>query len=402
MHLEQSVKSTNIETGNLVVEGHNGVSLESIVADASSSVQITSKEGDVDFKAKAYTNAEYHEESSSSLGGLFSERSVDAISDTLLSNASTKAENNIIVDGKNVNLVATDLETNSGGIKLSATENVNIVSGMEARSEEHIREKSGLSLGYSSGRVTFAEETTDSTQTTSYTNKASTIKTNTLLIESGQDTNVIASDITSGVMRVDAARDFNVLSDKDITLNNEEHSKKEIGVEFTLTSKESSVFAGYWEDKNTQSSTENQIASSNIAVGTLDVNSQSTNVTGSNIAGEDITINSENIRILSDKTNSNTDAYTKSIKAGVEVGVRQNLSTAVDAIVEVGDAQSASAVVARSLQAYDAVQSFAEQPVKAGVTALYEESSTDSHSANSQVVSSSVTATNSLTINASR
>ena len=401
MKLTQNVKGTNIETANLVIEGNKGISLESMHANAGNSVHITSETGDVDFTAKNYTNANYHEESKSILGGLISERSVDAVSETLLADSSTKAENNIVVDGKDINLLATDLETSNGGVKLSATQNVNIVSGLESRSEEHIREESGLSLGYSDGRFTFAEEITDNTENTSYTNKASTIKTNTLLLASGQDSNVIASDITAGSMRVDAGRDFNVLSDKDITANNEEHSTKEIGVEFTLNSRESSVFAGYWEDKVETSSTQSTVISSNIHAGSLEVNSQSTTVLGSAITGENITINSENIHILSDSTNTNADTYTHVIKAGVEMAVRQNLSNVVDAVAEVGKAEDASAVTARGLRAYDALQTFSEQPVTAGVTALYEESSTDTHMTNSQVVSSSVSASNSLTLNAS-
>ena len=400
MNLDQSVKSTNIQTENLVIEGNTGVSLESMTANASSSVHIASAEGDVDFNAKAYTNAAYHEERSSSLGGLFSERSVDIMNETLLSSASTNAENNIIVDGMNVNLMATDLETNSGGIKLSAAENVNIVSGMEARNEEHIREKSGLNLGFSSGRVTFAKETIDSKKSASETNKASTVKTNALIIESGQDTNIIASVITADVVRVDSDRDFNVLSDKDVTFNNEEHSTKEIGVEFTLTSREASVFAGYWEDETQTQHTQSAVVSSSITARNLNVNAENTNVVGSHIRGEDISINSENIRILSDATNTNADVYTKSIKAGIEAGVKQNLSNVVEGVASIGESKSASAVAAKGLQTYDALQSFSEQPVTAGVNFIYEENSVDTHSKNSDVVASTVTASNELTLNA--
>lgn len=211
---------------------------------------------------------------------------------------------------------------------------------------------------------------------------------------------MIASDITAGAMQVDAGRDFNVLSDKDSVSRNEKYSKKEIGVELTLNSEEASLFAGYWEEKNGQKSTQSEVASSNINAGSLKVNSKNTNVVGSNIAGQKIEIDSENIRVLSDTINSNTDAYTKSIKAGIEVGVKQNLSDTVDAVTGIADAQSGTAVVAQSLKAYDAVQSFAEQPVTAGVNAIYEESRTDTESRNSQVIGSSITATETLTLNA--
>lgn len=398
--LSQSVKGTMIDTGIVQIEGKEGTGVESAEITAGKAAHITSQNSNVDFTAKSYTNAEYHETRESILGGLYKGRSVDSISETKLADSATRAESSIIVGGKNVNLVATELETNNGGIKLTATENVNIVSGMEAHSETHIKEEKGLSFGVSGGRLTYAEETKESTKTTSYTNKASTVKTNALLVESGQDTNVIASDITAGAMQVDAGRDFNVLSDKDSVSRNEKYSKKEIGVELTLNSEEASLFAGYWEEKNGQKSTQSEVASSNINAGSLQVNSQNTNVVGSNIAGQKIEIDSENIRVLSDTTNSNTDAYTKSIKAGIEVGVKQNLSDTVDAVTGVADAKSGTAAVAQGLKAYDAVQSFAEQPVTAGVNAIYEESRTDTQSRNSQVTGSSITATETLTLNA--
>ncbi len=147
MTLAQSVKGTTIDTATVVIEGKEGVGLESAQITASNAASISSKRGDVDFTATSYTNASFHEETSSFLGGLFSSRSVDALSETKLADSATKAQNQIVVKGENVTLTATDLTTTNGNIHLIADDKVTIQAGMESTTTQHIREKSGLFQG---------------------------------------------------------------------------------------------------------------------------------------------------------------------------------------------------------------------------------------------------------------
>jgi hypothetical protein len=131
--LVQSVKGTTIDTATVVIEGKEGVGLESAQITASNAASISSDKGDVDFTAKGYTNASFHEESSSFLGGLFSSRSVDSLSETKLADSATQAQNQIVVKGENVNLTATDLTTTDGNIHLIAEDKVMIQAGIESR-----------------------------------------------------------------------------------------------------------------------------------------------------------------------------------------------------------------------------------------------------------------------------
>ncbi|MBU1218030.1 hemagglutinin repeat-containing protein, partial [bacterium] len=398
--LNESVASSSLSANNILLNAQQDMNLESVNIDVKNSAEMSSANGNINFTAKAYTNAEVHEQSSSSFGGLVGSHSIDALSQTKLGNSSTTAQNNIAVGGKNINIMATDLKTNGGDIQLSANENVNIISGTEEKSEQHLKESTSFNLGLSGSRVTYAQKTKDATANTSLTNKASNIDTKNLTIESGQDTNVIASNITANGMKVDSARDFNILVDKNVATSKEDHSKQELGVELTLNEKEASLFAGFWEEDNGKSTTTSSVVKSNINVGTLDVTSKDQNIIGSDVIANDITVNSENIRVLADTTNTNTDTYTKSIKAGVSVGVSQNISNAVEAVQDVGNAKSNSATISRGLKAYDAVTSALTKPVNAGVQAVYEQSQTNTNTNNDQVVSSTLYANNTMKLNA--
>ena len=170
MTLAQSVKGTTIDTGTLIIEGKEGVGLESAQITAGNAASISSQRGDVDFTAASYTNAQFHERTSSFLGGLFSERSVDALSETKLADSATTAENQIVVKGENVNLTATDLTTAEGNIYLQAENKVTIQAGIESRTQQTIREKSGLFQG---GHLWQMKK--DETATYDETAKASTI-----------------------------------------------------------------------------------------------------------------------------------------------------------------------------------------------------------------------------------
>ncbi len=170
MTLTQSVKGTTIDTDTLIIEGKEGVGLESAQITAGNAASISSKRGDVDFTAASYTNASFHEETSSFLGGLFSSRSVDSLSETKLADSATKAQNQIVVKGENIALTATDLSTANGNIYLQAEDTVTIQAGMESKTEQHIREKSGLFQG---GHLWQMKK--DETATYDETAKASTL-----------------------------------------------------------------------------------------------------------------------------------------------------------------------------------------------------------------------------------
>ena len=359
-----------------------------------------SKTANVNLSTKAYTNASYHESKSSMLFGLFKDRSVDSKTALKQKGVNANANSQISLNGKNVNITGSSVKVGNGNVFITADENVNIMDATERTSTTKIREHRGLSFGLSGGRLTFAKETKDHKTVIKESAKASNIEAKGISIKSGSDTNVIASNIKAGALKVDAGNDFNVLSDKTNTYTKEMHSKKEIGIELTANSKEVSLFAGYWEDKKGKKSSSSNVVSSNIMAGKMEVNSKNTNIKGSNVVGEDIAIHSDNIRVLDDSTNTQTDSYVKHIKAGVQVGVKQHLSDTINSVKSVAKAKSVSGAVASGAKAYDAVSNFSKHPVSAGVEAIYQSNSSNTKEINSQSVGSKLIASKHLTLDA--
>jgi len=356
----------------------------------------------VNFYAKSYTNADMHESKSSSFGGLVGSHSVDAISQTKLANSATTAKNSITVGGKNINIIANDLEAKNGTVKLQAKNNINITSGQELSTQRYIRESKGLSLGLDGGKFTYAEITKDSNANTNITNKASHLQAKNVLMQSQGDTNIIASNIDANSLQIDTTKDLNLLAAHDTNINTQEHSKKDIGIEFKLTSKEASVFTGYWEDTHGKTTTQKDVAKSSITADNLNIQAESANIVGSDVLANNLMIDAKNTNISSATTSRDTHTYTKSIKAGVSVGVTQHVSDAVESLKSIGDAQSATAGASRTLKAYDALNSFMQKPVDAGVYAIYQEQKTTTDEHSKQTVASNIYATHDATLHAEK
>ena len=392
--LRENTQSSKISATNINMQTDNALNLESANINADKSIDINSKNADVNFYAKSYTNADMHESKSSSFGGLVGSHSIDAMSKTRLAGATTTASNSIVVGGKNINVNANDFNAKNGTIELKADENINIVSGKESSSEQHLRESTGLSLGLSGGKFTYAQMTKDSNTNKNITNKASSINANNLVLESQGDANMVASNVNTNTMEVNVAKDFNVLADQDVNINNQEHSKKDLGVELKLNSKEASLFAGYWEEGNGKTTTQKDVAKSTLNAGTLNIQAKNANIIGSDVLATDAQIDSQNIKVLSATASTDTQSYTKSVKAGVSVGVTQNITDTIDKMKNIGDAQSATGTASRTLKAYDAVNSFLQKPADAGVYAIYKESKTSTSEHSEQAVASNIYAGN--------
>jgi filamentous hemagglutinin len=400
--LRENTQSSKISATNINMQTDNAINIESANINADKSIDINSKNADVNFYAKSYTNADMHESKSSSFGGLVGNHSIDAMSKTRLAGATTTASNSIVVGGKNINVNANDFKAKNGTIELKADENINIVSGKESSSEQHLRESTGLSLGLSGGKFTYAQMTKDSNTNTNITNKASNINANNLVLESQGDANIVASNVNANTMEVNVAKDFNVLADQDVNINNQEHSKKDLGVELKLNSKEASLFAGYWEEGNGKTTTQKDVAKSTLNAGTLNIQAKNANIIGSDVLTTDAQIDSQNTKILSATASTDTQTYKKSVKAGVSVGVTQNITDTIDKMKNITDAQGATGTASRTLKAYDAVNSFLQKPADAGVYAIYKESKTSTNEHSEQAVASNIYASNNAVLNSNK
>ena len=58
-----------------------------------------------------------------------------------------------------------------------------------------------------------------------------------------------------------------------------------------------------------------------INAGSLDVSAKNVNIAGSDVFTNEMSIDSENTKVLSSMATTNTKSYTKSLKSGISVGV---------------------------------------------------------------------------------
>ncbi len=400
MQLRQHVVGTSIDASNIYIDSTKGVSLESVMLSAREGMLIRSEQGRVKFGTKAYTNASIQLRESSTLGGLFQERSLREQSETLLTGTTALAQNHIVVNGKNIDMEAAALSVQNGALLLEAEENIDIHFGLEQFETRTGETKRGLALGIDGGKMTFAKEEKFQSNMVSMRNKASILNASDLLLKSGKDTTVAALHIVAGNAKVDASGDFNLLSGKDVTRYSEARSKTEIGVAFTLNSREASLFAGYWKDTEGTSMLRSDAAVATLQARNVDIDAENTNIVGSKISCDNIAIASQNIHIVSDNAWVQSESYSRSVRAGVEVGVRQHLSDVIDAVSAVGKAKDATAKASRTLQAYDALASFAQHPVSVSVAAVYESSGTSNLGESTASVASSIVAENALVLSA--
>ncbi len=400
MQLRQRVFGTSIDASTIYIDGIKGVSLESVTLSAGEGMLIRSEDGRVDFGTKAYTNASLKQRESSLLGGLFEEHSLNEQSQTLLAGTTAEAQNHIIVNGKNIDMEAARLSVQNGLLLLEAKENIYIRSGLE-RSESRTEEaKRGLSFGMDGGKITFAKEERSQKEMLQIHNESSVLNASGVLLKSGKDTTVAVSHIVAENVKVEADGNFNLLAGKDVTRYSAARSKKEIGIEFTLNSREASLFAGYWEEAAGARVTRSDVASATLQAKNVNIDAQNTNIVGSKVSADTVAISSENIRILSESAWQKRESYSRSVRAGVEVGVRQHLSDVIDAVSAVGKAKDATAKASRTLQAYDALASFAQHPVSVSVAAVYESSGTSNLGESTASVASSIVAENALVLSA--
>lgn len=133
--------------------------------------------------------------------------------------------------------------------------------------------------------------------------------------------------------------------------------------------------------KDGKTATQNSVAKSTLNARRLGVRTTNANIVGSDLVAGDIYIDSKNTKVLSATAAIDTKTYNKSIKSGAKVGVTQHIGGAIKSLQHIADAKSTTGVASRALKAYDAVNSFLQKPIDAGLYALHEEhrSSTDTH-----------------------
>ena len=407
MTLKESVVSSAITGENIAITSGKDTTLQAANLKAQENIQVDAA-GDINVLAASYREAELHQESKSSFGGLVSSSSLDSTDAVKLHEATlkTEAKNIIMNSGKDITVVASNVSAGDV-LGLKAAQNVNVLSDEEQKSEQHYSKKSGLSLGFSDGMLTVAEEKQTSDANANITQKSSTLSAKTIVVEAGQDMSAIGSNLIASTIDVNAQRDVNILSATESASHEHKESIAKAGIGVTLNINEASLFAGVVTKSDKLGEGQTQERSSQLIGDNISVQSgNNTNVLASNvIASNDVSIQADkNINILSEDATAYKNQVHEELKAGIKVGVQQHLTDAAkqlssnaQSLSKSDNAVNAASTVLRSI---DLVSNTLSHSVSAGFDAIAEMSKSETSSQSTSAQSSTIAAGHDVTLDA--
>jgi filamentous hemagglutinin len=407
MSYKEEVNSAELNAKDIVINAQNDVNLEAAKLKAQDNIEVFAKEGDVNVLAKTYKEGELHQTSKSSWGGL--KKSLDIKSnDALRLNSAlleTQAANVVLRSGKDINILASEI--NSGNSLLAnAKNNLNIMSDEEIFKKEELHKKTSFSPSFSGNMLVLAQEKTTSDKNANTTQISSNLSGKEVMLQAQNEMNIIGSNVVGDDVIL-KSNDINLLSATQSASNEQSESTKKIGIEVTLNTKEASIFAGGItnKDKINKGNT-TQLASNILGDNVTLISTDSTNVLASNIlANNDLIIaGGKNINILSGEAIDYKDEIHTYLKAGVSLGVKQNVTDGVKNIANITENIANSDNVANAgfgaLKLIDTVSSTLSNPVSAGLNAVAIVNKNTSSITNQTVQSSNIYSGNDATFDA--
>jgi filamentous hemagglutinin len=407
MNLKESVVSSSINGNNIAITSGKDTTLQAANLKATENIQVDVA-GDINILAQAYREASLHQESKSSFGGLVSSASLDSTDAIKLREATvkTEAKNIIMNSGKDINVVASDMSAGDV-LGLKAAQNINVLSDEEKNTEQHYSKKTGLSLGFSDGMLTVAEEKQTQDAKASITQKSATLSGKTVTVEAGQDVTSIGSIIAASAIDINAQRDVNLLSATESANNEHKESIAKAGIGVTLNMNEASLFAGVVTKSDKLGEGQTQEVGSQLVGDNITVQSgNNTNVLASNVvANNDVAIQADkNINILSQDATAYKNQVHEELKAGIKVGVQQHVTDAAKQLASNAQSlpKSDNAVNAAStvLRSIDLVSNTLSHSVSAGFDAIAEMSKNETSSQSTSAQSSTIVAGHDVTLDA--
>ena len=397
MVYKETVNSSELNANDIVINANNNVNLEASKLKADENIIVNAKDGDVNILAKIYREGELHQTSKSSWGGL--KKSLDISStDALKLNSAlleTQANNVVITSGKDINILASEI--NSGNLLLAdAKNNLNILSDEEILKQEEIHKKTSFSPSFSGNMLVLAQEKTISDKNATTTQISSNLSGKEVVLQAQNEMNLIGSNII-GKDVILKANDINLLSATQSASNEHSESTKKIGIEVTLNTKEASIFAGGITNKDEiNKGNTTQLASNILGDNVTLISTDSTNVLASNIlANNDLIIaGGKNINILSGEATDYKDEIHTYLKAGVSLGVKQNVTDGVKNITNttknIANSDNAANAVFGGLKLIDTVSNTLSNPVSIGLNAVAISNKSTSSTTNQGVESSNI------------
>ncbi len=226
MKYKESVVSSNLTAKNILINSNKDVTLEAAKLKAKENIIVDAK-GDVNVVAKQYKEGELHQTSKSSWGGLVSSSTIDKKDALKLKSADIQAiaKNIVFKSGDSVEVLASKLSANNGGISIEAANNILIAAGKEMKSEEHLSQKSNFGKSFLKDG-TLLETQSDLSQKGSITALSSEVNGKDITLKSGNDSYVLGSNLnSSGNTDITTGGEFKQASVQEEFYQYEEHKK---------------------------------------------------------------------------------------------------------------------------------------------------------------------------------
>lgn len=409
MNLKESVVSSTINGDNIAITSGKETTLQAAKLKATDNIQVDAV-GDINILAKAYREASLHQESKSSFGGLVSSASLDSTDALKLREATvkTEAKNIIMNSGKDINVVASDMSAGDA-LGLKANKDINIISDEEQNTEQHYSKKSGLSLGFSDGMLTVAEEKQTQDAKANITQKSSNLSGKTVAVAAGQDVTSIGSNVTASTININAQRDVNILSATESASQEHKESIAKVGIGVTLNMNEASIFAGVIAKSDKLGEGQTGEVSSQLFGDNIIVHSgNNANILASNvIAKNDVTIESDkNTNILSQDATAYKNQVHEELKAGIKVGVEQHVTEAAKQLTDTAkslpDSDNVVSAGSKVLKSIDLITNTLSNSVSVGFDAIAEMSKSETSSQSISAQSSIIAAGHNVALDANK
>lgn len=407
MVYKESVNSAELNANDILINANNDVNLQAAKLKAQDNIIVNAKDGNLNIVAKEYKEGELHEKSKSSWGGL--KKSLDISStDALKLNSAllkTEASNVVLTSGKDINILASEI--NSGNLLLAkADNNLNILSAQELLQNQEIHKKTSFSPSLSGKTLVLGKEKTTEDKDTISTQKSSNLTGKDVILEAKDEMTIIGSNVV-GKNVVLNANDINILSATQSSNNEHMDSTKKIGVGVTLNSKEASVFAGAEINKNEINQGNTTQKASNIVGNDVTILSKdNTNIMASNILADNnlAILAGKNLNILSQEATNYKDEVHSYLKAGISLGVKQNITQGVKDIANttknIANSDNMASAGFNGLKLIDSISSTLSSPVSAGLNIVAQKKQDKSSSTNQYEQGSNIYVGNNAVLNA--
>lgn len=305
--LKESVASSAITGDNIQITSGKDTTLQAANLKAQENIQVDAA-GDINVLGTSYREAELHQKSKSSFGGLVSSASLDSTDAVKLHDVTlkTEAKNIVMNSGKDITVVASNMSAGDA-LVLASSGDTNIVSGQEIRQSEHWSKSTSFFSG--GGNIYSSELSLKSNA--DITAKASTVDGKTVAISSGNDTYVKGSAIVGkNNVAINSGKTLIIEAANEQHTSEEKHESSGWGI--YGSSGGLGFMIGQQEKKDALSSDAALQSQSRSIVGSINGNlalnaSDSVTVKGSDlVAGNDMSIQAENITIQESEDTTKT------------------------------------------------------------------------------------------------